>query len=168
MRRVYIANADGSMYVHQLRGVVFVTWVSRQEVARAQEFEADKAKEWVELLARMTGVECQAVPVGDEPIEIDVRSGPGAYLSVGSFDQLPPLVSANGEWYSLRRLESRFRELIDVGVALKRYIDAIPQYTGVPTLPETMPGLDWNWVNRILFWESKTKDQQGQGTRHTL
>jgi len=150
MSRVYIANADGSMYVHQLRGVVFVTWVSRQEVSRAQEFEADKAKEWVELLARMTGVECQAVPVGEEPVRISIRSEPGAYLSVESFDQLPPLVSANGEWYSLRRLEARFRELRQVGTALKRYIDAIPRET---TLPATMPGVNWEWVGIILYKE---------------
>lgn len=145
--RVYIANADGSMYVHQLRGVVFVTWVSRQEVSRAQEFRASEASEWVKLIMRMTGVECQAVPVGEEPVEITTRSESSPYRSVESFDQMPSLVSANGEWFSLRRLEARFRGLLDVGIALRRYIDAIPKGTEFPT---AMPGVDRTWVDRVL------------------
>jgi hypothetical protein len=60
--QVYITSADGSMYVYELRGVVFVTWVAKQHKEKALQFPADKAADWVKLISGMTGVECVATP----------------------------------------------------------------------------------------------------------
>ena len=58
--QVYITSADGSMYVHELRGAVFVTWVAKQHKEKALPFPADKAADWVKLISEMTRVECVA------------------------------------------------------------------------------------------------------------
>ncbi len=58
--QVYITNADGSMFIHELRGVVFVTWVAKEHKEKACPFPANKADQWVKLLSEMTGVECKA------------------------------------------------------------------------------------------------------------
>lgn len=58
--QVYITSADGAMYVHELRGVVFVTWVAKQHKDKALQFPADKAADWVKLISDMTGVDCVA------------------------------------------------------------------------------------------------------------
>ena len=58
--QVYLTSADGSMYVHELRGVVFITWVAKQHKEKALQFPADKAADWVKLISEMTGVECVA------------------------------------------------------------------------------------------------------------
>lgn len=57
---VYITNADGSMFVHELRGVVFVTWVAKRDKGKALQFPADKAADWVKLISSMCGFECVA------------------------------------------------------------------------------------------------------------
>jgi hypothetical protein len=57
---VYIMSTDGLMYVHELRGAVFVTWVSERHKEKALQFPADKADDWVQLISKMTGVECAA------------------------------------------------------------------------------------------------------------
>lgn len=63
--KVYITNADGSMYVHELRGVVFVTWVAKLHKHKALDFPADKAAEWVTILSQITGVACVSVVEDD-------------------------------------------------------------------------------------------------------
>lgn len=57
---VYLTNQDGSMYVHELRGVVFVSWVSKAHRKKACQFPADKADQWVRIISEMTGVDCVA------------------------------------------------------------------------------------------------------------
>jgi hypothetical protein len=54
----YITNADGSMFVHEVRGVVFVTWVSRKDKEEAMRFPTGNAADWAKLISDMTGVEC--------------------------------------------------------------------------------------------------------------
>lgn len=57
---VYITNADGSMFVHELCGVVSVTWVSKLNKSKACKFPAAKAAEWASVVADISGVECVA------------------------------------------------------------------------------------------------------------
>ena len=54
----YITNKDGTMYVHELRGVVFITWVSSADKKKALAFPHDTALEWCKIVEKMTGVEC--------------------------------------------------------------------------------------------------------------
>lgn len=59
---VFLTNKDGTMFVHELHGVVFVTWVSKEHKEKACPFPADKAYAWVKIITDMTGVECVATP----------------------------------------------------------------------------------------------------------
>lgn len=48
-------------YVHQLRGVVFLTWVSEQDRTRAIDFSHYGTKEqWVPVLSDIAGFELEA------------------------------------------------------------------------------------------------------------
>ena len=83
-------------HAHELRGVVFVTWVAKQHKEKALQFPADKAADWVKLIADMTGIDC----VATSPRRPDVYP---------VFDVLPRLWAAgyktkeqDGEWWLFR------------------------------------------------------------------
>jgi len=54
----FITNEDGSMYVHQLHGVAFVSWVAACDRQKAQRFPQDTVGEWARLISKMTGITC--------------------------------------------------------------------------------------------------------------
>lgn len=57
---MWIRTLDG-WYVCEIRGVVFVTWVSEKDKAHAAQFPEDKITEWVDLLESSTGKKLQTV-----------------------------------------------------------------------------------------------------------
>lgn len=57
MGGVLICNKDETMFIHEIRGACFVTWVSFENKDEACLFSKDKAKEWCELIKYMTKIE---------------------------------------------------------------------------------------------------------------
>jgi hypothetical protein len=57
----YISNADGTMYVHEVRGVCFISWVLEKDKEHAAKFPADRAVEWSRLIADISGQPCEPV-----------------------------------------------------------------------------------------------------------
>lgn len=57
------------MFVHELRGVVFVTWVSIEHIKYALKFPKDKASDWASLIEEMTGVDCIYIPIPSREVE---------------------------------------------------------------------------------------------------
>jgi hypothetical protein len=69
MQFVNITSKNGSMYVHQVRGVLYVSWVAKPHRDRALKIPADQASKWVKFIAELTGVAC----VATEPFEYPTR-----------------------------------------------------------------------------------------------
>lgn len=58
-----LRNSDGSMFVHELRGVVFVTWVAERHKEKAFRFPVSQAERWIRYILDETGIQCLAEPV---------------------------------------------------------------------------------------------------------
>jgi len=56
-----IRTKDGNWYVCELRGVVFISWVSRSDRDHAAKFPKDGIDKWVDLLSDMAGQPLEAV-----------------------------------------------------------------------------------------------------------
>jgi len=67
---------------------------------------------------------------------------------VRTWDELNPVVSDGYEQISTRVLEKKYRDTLEVALALKEYIDALPEDV-VATLP-AMPGIDGDFVEKVL------------------
>jgi len=57
---MWIRTKDG-WYIHELRGVSYVSWVIEADKENALLFPLDKIDEWIELMRRWTGKELEAV-----------------------------------------------------------------------------------------------------------
>lgn len=57
----WIRTTDGRWYVHELRGVVYVSWVAERDRQHALRFPAQRAHWWVEFFRAATGLEVEAV-----------------------------------------------------------------------------------------------------------
>ncbi|WP_417459139.1 hypothetical protein [Kordiimonas sp.] len=66
---------------------------------------------------------------------------------VKTWDELPPVTSSGGEFFSTRVLERKHREAVSVAKALREYIDAIPPDVEFSV---AMPGVDRDWVDSVL------------------
>lgn len=58
--QVYIKNNDGSMLVHQIINPTLITWVPTRNKNEAQAFPATQAEQWVQLITKITGIQCSA------------------------------------------------------------------------------------------------------------
>lgn len=56
--KVQICTVDKGMFVHEVRGVNYVTWVSHENRREAMLFPGDKASEWLSIIEGMAKVEC--------------------------------------------------------------------------------------------------------------
>jgi Lar family restriction alleviation protein len=59
---VFIRTKDGEWYVCELRGAVFVTWVTRSNRDKALPFPRKDSKRWIDLVSGMSGMDVEAVP----------------------------------------------------------------------------------------------------------
>jgi len=59
MQNVYITDADGKMFVHEICGICFITWVSKENKDKALKFPADQAVDWCKVIENISGVVCQ-------------------------------------------------------------------------------------------------------------
>jgi len=57
---VYIVNADKSMYVSEVNGVVSISWVAAKNMEHALKFPAASAEDWVKIITDMIGVQCSS------------------------------------------------------------------------------------------------------------
>ena len=57
---MWIRTLDG-WYICELRGVVFVTWVSVADKAHAAVLPKDKIDDWIRVMSAMTGKNLEAV-----------------------------------------------------------------------------------------------------------
>ncbi len=58
-----LLKTNSGFYVCEIRGAVFVTWVSETDKSHAQPFENDDAKKWQEFTYKTTGVDTKIVDV---------------------------------------------------------------------------------------------------------
>ena len=46
-------------YIHELRGVCYVSWVSLMDKGHASYFPKDDIEKWIEVLSKMTGLDLE-------------------------------------------------------------------------------------------------------------
>lgn len=51
---MWISTADGQWFIHEIRGVVFVSWVQHSDKANAAVFPEDQAPLWLEIMKQAT------------------------------------------------------------------------------------------------------------------
>lgn len=52
--KALICNDLETMYVYQIHGVLFVSWVSISNINMAQRFSEDKAEDWLKIINSMS------------------------------------------------------------------------------------------------------------------
>jgi len=48
-------------YIHELRGVCYVSWVSQQDKSQALIFSEDGIEKWADILSEMTGFKLEII-----------------------------------------------------------------------------------------------------------
>ena len=53
----FISTPDKKWYVHELRGVCYVSWVQEKDREKAAAFPAERIEGWLEVLRDSTGLD---------------------------------------------------------------------------------------------------------------
>lgn len=67
MATCWIASADGSMLVSEVRGVLFVTWVSKANKDHAMRIPANQATKWLGIITQIAEMDCMIIQANDRP-----------------------------------------------------------------------------------------------------
>ena len=59
---MWIGSLDGEWYVHEIRGVCFVSFVPMKDKGHALVFPKENIREWVHIMSELTGRPLQAIP----------------------------------------------------------------------------------------------------------
>ncbi len=62
-------SSNPRWYVAELRGVVYITWVSGKDKRHALQFPEQKIKKWIELIEGMTGFVLESISYSSAMIE---------------------------------------------------------------------------------------------------
>ena len=54
---MWLMTKDGKWYVHELRGVMYISWVSQKDKAHALIFPKNKILEWQKFVEGISGLE---------------------------------------------------------------------------------------------------------------
>jgi hypothetical protein len=54
-------KSEPHFYIHELRGVVYLSWVSENDVAKSCIFPYEKINKWVDIIQDQAGFEVEAV-----------------------------------------------------------------------------------------------------------
>lgn len=73
---ILIGDLSGTMFVHEIRRAVFVTWVAREHVEMASRFPKSREAEFVEFFHKFTGIVCKSVPVSEVVPELAPELAP--------------------------------------------------------------------------------------------
>lgn len=58
---MWIRTKDGNFYVHEIRGAIYISWVSKADKANSAFFPKDKIDQWLKLIADSTELELEAI-----------------------------------------------------------------------------------------------------------
>ena len=58
---MWLRTKDKQWYVHELRGVCYISWVSAKDKANAAVFPKFEVDDWVEVISSLAGFELEAV-----------------------------------------------------------------------------------------------------------
>ena len=58
---MWIRTIEGGWYVHEVRGAVYLSWVSEKDREKAAQFPAKDIGNWIVILESMSGMRLQAV-----------------------------------------------------------------------------------------------------------
>ena len=58
-----IRTADQKLYVHEIKGPNFVSWVTSKDKLFAQKFPASKIEQWLQIISNMTGLILESVEI---------------------------------------------------------------------------------------------------------
>lgn len=61
---MWLRTIDGKWYVHELRGVVYVSWISYRNRSHALTFPEDKILEWQKIVEDISGMGLNYVMAG--------------------------------------------------------------------------------------------------------